>query len=155
MEFKSAAEKYQKAHTGKEAEKILQEEGARWSELLRLPYWDPTRYVVVDGMHNLFLNLVQYHVRHVLGLEEVDSAVPIRNATPKEMVMARKVWANGNATTCQLRKLTNPALIGLCAENHIALPEPESNKKHRKVDIISVLMVGFCFWYIDTTSDKR
>jgi hypothetical protein len=106
-------------------------------------------------MHNLFLNLVQYHIRHVLGLEEVNSVAPIRNATPKEMDIARKVWANGNATACQLRKLTNPALIRLCAENNIPLPESGSNKKHRKVDIISVLMVGFCFWYIDATSNKR
>ncbi|RDX39658.1 hypothetical protein OH76DRAFT_1328342, partial [Lentinus brumalis] len=29
--------------------------GVRWTELLRLPYWDPTRYTLVDSMHNLFL----------------------------------------------------------------------------------------------------
>ncbi|EJD37860.1 hypothetical protein AURDEDRAFT_72787 [Auricularia subglabra TFB-10046 SS5] len=35
--------------------------GVGWSELFRLPYWDPTRFFVVDGMHNLFLGLIQHH----------------------------------------------------------------------------------------------
>jgi hypothetical protein len=29
----------------------------RWSELLRLPYFDPVRSVVIDPMHNLFLGI--------------------------------------------------------------------------------------------------
>lgn len=91
-------------------------------------------------MHNLFLNLAQYHVREVLGLEGVNSTVPMRNATPQEMVVARKIWANSNTTACRLRKLTNPALIGLCAENNIALSGRKN--KLRKVDIISALIVS-------------
>ncbi|TFK82411.1 hypothetical protein K466DRAFT_468385, partial [Polyporus arcularius HHB13444] len=34
---------------------IFEKHGLRWSELLRLPYWDPTRFAVIDTMHNLFL----------------------------------------------------------------------------------------------------
>ena len=48
----------------------LSEYGVRYSELLRLPYWDPTKAVVVDGMHNLFLGLVKTHVEVLLGLHE-------------------------------------------------------------------------------------
>jgi hypothetical protein len=29
----------------------------RWSEMLRLPYLDPIRFLVVDPMHNLFLGI--------------------------------------------------------------------------------------------------
>ncbi|EIW84798.1 hypothetical protein CONPUDRAFT_48474 [Coniophora puteana RWD-64-598 SS2] len=36
----------------------LKRRGARWSELLHLPYWDVVRYTVVDAMHNLFLGMV-------------------------------------------------------------------------------------------------
>ncbi|TFK82784.1 hypothetical protein K466DRAFT_448463, partial [Polyporus arcularius HHB13444] len=41
--------------TEAEREKVFKAHGLRWSELLRLPYWDPTRFAVLDVMHNLFL----------------------------------------------------------------------------------------------------
>ena len=41
--------------------------GIRWSELYCLPYFDPSRMVVVDCMHNLFLGLVQEHFK-MLGI---------------------------------------------------------------------------------------
>ncbi|KAF9536438.1 hypothetical protein CPC08DRAFT_610246, partial [Agrocybe pediades] len=45
---------------------IEQDYGIRWSELWRLPYWDPTRMLVVDGMHCILEGLVHYHCRYVL-----------------------------------------------------------------------------------------
>jgi len=33
--------------------------GIRWSELLRLPYWDPTKFVTIDSMHGFFLRMFQ------------------------------------------------------------------------------------------------
>jgi len=36
---------------------------ARWSEMLRLPYFDPIRFLVVDPMHNLFLEIAHWIVR--------------------------------------------------------------------------------------------
>ncbi|KAH7917512.1 hypothetical protein BV22DRAFT_994150, partial [Leucogyrophana mollusca] len=44
------------------------EHRVRWSELLRLPYWDPIRFPIVDSMHNLFLNEVSHHFRDILGM---------------------------------------------------------------------------------------
>lgn len=35
--------------------------GIHWSELLELEYWDPATFVVIDGMHTLFLRIVRYH----------------------------------------------------------------------------------------------
>ncbi|KAH9910946.1 uncharacterized protein B0H18DRAFT_842146, partial [Fomitopsis serialis] len=35
--------------------KLYKKHGVRWSELWRLSYWDPTKLVVIDGMHTLFL----------------------------------------------------------------------------------------------------
>ncbi|KIJ50240.1 hypothetical protein M422DRAFT_44405 [Sphaerobolus stellatus SS14] len=43
--------------------------GIRYIELLRLPYWDPTCFTVVDPMHNLFLGLIQTHFRGFLGIK--------------------------------------------------------------------------------------
>ncbi|EJD39902.1 hypothetical protein AURDEDRAFT_49460, partial [Auricularia subglabra TFB-10046 SS5] len=49
--------------------------GVGWSELFRLPYWDPTKHFVVDGMHNLFLGLIQNHVRKVWGVQEASKKI--------------------------------------------------------------------------------
>ena len=56
------------AQTEAERKALFDRHGIRWSELLRLPYWDPTRYATVDAMHNLFLGEVRHHIRQVWGL---------------------------------------------------------------------------------------
>jgi hypothetical protein len=56
------------APTSKEQDRIFNTHGLRWSELWRLPYWDPTRQLVVDSMHCILEVLVQCHCRDVLGL---------------------------------------------------------------------------------------
>ncbi|KZV61967.1 hypothetical protein PENSPDRAFT_557907, partial [Peniophora sp. CONT] len=57
----------------KERVKIEDETGIRWSELLRLPYWDPTKYAVIDAMHNLFLAALSRHLTFVWGMLWKDS----------------------------------------------------------------------------------
>ena len=37
----------------------------RWSEMLRLPYFDPIRFLVVDPMHNLFLEIAHWIVKRL------------------------------------------------------------------------------------------
>ncbi|KAJ3500743.1 hypothetical protein NLJ89_g9653 [Agrocybe chaxingu] len=56
---------------------IFNDAGIRWSELLRLPYFDITRNVVVDSMHNLFLGLIKEHFCGILGI-----ALPSREEEP-------------------------------------------------------------------------
>jgi hypothetical protein len=68
--MRKAAEKYRDAQTIQEQGNIFREHGVRWSELWRLPYWDPTRMLVADPMHNLLEGLVHYHCRHVLLLDK-------------------------------------------------------------------------------------
>src|SRR5438876_7471885 len=36
---------------------------ARWTELLRLPYFNPIRYLVVDLMHCLFLGIAHWIIK--------------------------------------------------------------------------------------------
>ena len=48
------------------------EHGLRWSELLRLPYWDPTRYTLLDAMHNLFLGELHHHCLTLWGMKTAD-----------------------------------------------------------------------------------
>jgi hypothetical protein len=54
--------------------------GVRWSELWRLPYWNPVEQLVVDPMHTLLEGVVQHHFRHVLRLSEEHRAPEQANA---------------------------------------------------------------------------
>lgn len=67
-ESRKAAERYQNASTPKARQDEFDATGVRWSELLRLPYFDIVRCVVVDSMHNLFLGLIKEHFEGILGI---------------------------------------------------------------------------------------
>lgn len=66
------ANQWHDAKTESERVALFKKHGLRWSELLRLPYWDPTRFAVVDAMHNLFLGELRHHCRDVWGLDVKD-----------------------------------------------------------------------------------
>jgi hypothetical protein len=66
-EIRKSAQLYQDAANEKERNDAVHTTGIRWSELYRLPYFDPSRFVVVDAMHNLFLGLIQEHF-DILGI---------------------------------------------------------------------------------------
>ncbi|PIL28719.1 hypothetical protein GSI_08763 [Ganoderma sinense ZZ0214-1] len=66
---------------------IFENWGVRWSELLRLPYWDPTRFAVIDTMHNLFLGELKHHCVEVWGIDVKDKSgggKKIRPHTPDQ-----------------------------------------------------------------------
>ena len=67
-ECRAYAESFRAAESKEEQEAVFNASGLRWSELLRLPYFDPARFVVVDAMHNLFLGLIQEHFQGILGI---------------------------------------------------------------------------------------
>ena len=62
------AEQWKNATTTAEQENIFKAHGTRWSELWRLPYWDPSCQLIVDSMHCIFEGLIQHHFRDVLSL---------------------------------------------------------------------------------------
>ena len=37
----------------------------KWTELLRLPYFNPIRHYVIDPMHNLFLGIAHWIVKRL------------------------------------------------------------------------------------------
>ena len=41
---------------------FVKQTGVRWSELLRLSYFDPIRFITVDPMHCLFLGIAKWIV---------------------------------------------------------------------------------------------
>ena len=136
LEFKNAPSKASRA-------RVFQRTGVRWSELLELDYWDPTKSVVVDAMHNLFLNLVKHHCREILQIDLLgdmkdEESVPV--ATPKEMAAAREIWAKGLNLKKKLSKIKVPALLALCIEKNIVLPRPDGGRRVLKSQIIDALL---------------
>jgi hypothetical protein len=67
-ELRQFAEQWKSSPTLADQKTLFSEHGVRWSEMWKLPYWDPARQLVVDSMHCLLEGLVHHHVRRVLGL---------------------------------------------------------------------------------------
>ena len=65
--IRKSAQLYLDAENEKGSKETVTSTGIRWSELYHLLYFDPSRMVVVDCMHNLFLGLVQEHFE-ILGI---------------------------------------------------------------------------------------
>jgi hypothetical protein len=93
--------------------------GIHWTPLLHLPYWDPSEFVVVDSMHNLFLGLFKNHCLEILGVDITlgteDEADP---PTEKEMSSAWKILDNSDLERATLHKRLSsrrkPVLQELC-----------------------------------------
>ncbi|KAK0501102.1 hypothetical protein EDD18DRAFT_1052482, partial [Armillaria luteobubalina] len=68
-EHMSAAEDWKDSTTAEEREEHWKKDHVRWSELLRLPYWDPTKFITVDSMHGFYLGLFQRHIRDIWGMD--------------------------------------------------------------------------------------
>ena len=137
------AEAFRDAPSRAERARIFQRTGVRWSVLLDLPYWDPTKHVVVDAMHNLFLNLVKHHCREILQIDlvgDIKDEESVSVATPEEMVAARKIWADGAKSKNRLRRIKVPALLALCTENNVVLPRPNHGQRLLRSQIIDALL---------------
>ena len=90
-ECRKSAKQFKRAGLGLKGEALVKDTGVRWSQLLRLPYFDPTRFVVVDTMHNLFLGLINEHFRTILGIElnkDTDKTIPVVHITFTEASMS-------------------------------------------------------------------
>lgn len=71
------ADRFRNATSAKAAASTFDKTGMRWSELLRLPYYDPSRFLVVDPMHSLFLGLIKEHFQGILGYRKSSPSAPM------------------------------------------------------------------------------
>lgn len=67
-EQRAAAEQWRMTDDPEERARIMREQGIRWSELFRLPYWNPLIFTAIDPMHALFLGLLHRHCEIVWGM---------------------------------------------------------------------------------------
>ncbi len=101
-EHRKASLRWRDASTESRRRTLFRDTGIRWSELLRLPYWDPTRYIVIDPMHCFYLGLFRRHVNDVWGMNStsfdgdgLDFQTTGSIPGEAEMAQARKVFLSG------------------------------------------------------------
>jgi hypothetical protein len=109
------------AQTKRERDYLYAKNGVRWSELLRLPYWNPIHFTVIDSMHAFFLRLLSRHCRDIWGMDVTLSdgdgptfAPKKQGPTEDEMKEAYRILQEGTATS--LKALRVAVLRKLCEE---------------------------------------
>lgn len=127
QEHFAMAKMWRDAQTDGIRQRIYDAFGVRWSELLRLPYWDPTRFVVVEAMHNFFLGDLQHHCRKVLGMNadaKSSTETHTRPHTPEEQQreLNAGIEAIQRHSLSALTKLRRGYIIALAEANNV-LPE--------------------------------
>ena len=63
--------------------RFVKQTSVRWSELLRLPYFDPIRFLTVDPMHCLFLGIAKWIVKRIWVDEGVLTPDNLKNIQRK------------------------------------------------------------------------
>ncbi|KAH9936457.1 uncharacterized protein B0H18DRAFT_818538, partial [Fomitopsis serialis] len=120
-EHREAASRWKTAATPEERFRVFEETGVRWSELLRLPYWDPILFTVIDTMHNQYLGLLKTHCRDIWGMS-VESGdgeghtSPSHNMPkkPSEREMRDGLYCLYNGTMADLGSCSRAVLWHLC-----------------------------------------
>jgi hypothetical protein len=97
--------------------------GVRWTELRRLPYWDPTRFTALDPMHMLHLGVLRRHCMEVYGMSDSIEDGPgvtynqLNKGRPSEEKLVEARSALSFRDEKALEKLSKNALKHLCFEN--------------------------------------
>jgi hypothetical protein len=173
-EYRESAKCYQGAASRKQRDDAVATSGIRWTELLRLPYFDPSRFVVVDAMHNLFLGLIQEHFE-ILGIKldhHEEDTIAVNIVIPPDLLdtldptsrksmgrLIRILQAPLNLRETDeydgcLKKVQNchrPALVLACTALNIRVSKPNDapNKtKFNKMDYARALLAWVSHFHI-------
>lgn len=82
----------------RERERLLRVNGVRSSILLKLDYWDPTKMIIVDLMHNIS-GIVAGHCRYILGIDA--KAVKERTKAAKAASAARRTQVDSEESSIE------------------------------------------------------
>ena len=136
-----AAERWLNCTNQENREKVFAETGVRWSELTRLPYWDPFRHGIVDPMHNLFLGIAQRHCRYIWGMDR--SVSPSKRIAPhsaeeqsNQLQKALEIIKQGNEKA--LNRLRRTYLATIAHDNSVYVRS--KGKLPTKADYASALI---------------
>ena len=139
----------------------------RYSELLRLPYFDPVRMSIIDPMHSLFLGISKYVLKHIwIGQEllNIQSLQHIETVIEKLMFPSHlgQIPKNifncfGSFTADQMKNWTN--IFSLFTLRQFLLDEHwecwkhfvlasrilcQQKLSHTDVTLVDALLLQFC-----------
>lgn len=138
-DLRAAAKQWRDAPSAAVRKALYKQNGVRWSVMWKLGYFDPTRSVIVDGMHNIFEGLVQFHCREILGIDSPTcEPAEEKAADPHQLESAIKLFAKG-PTRRSLERFTIPVLKALCFTNRLTLPNVERGKQLKKAQLLDLL----------------
>lgn len=120
-DFVALAEQWRDASSS-ERKKLFEKHGIRYTELLRLSYWDPVKFVVIDSMHTLLLGNLETHCREYWGMDvkvddkATDQKPPRRDPNPDafDLQQAWKLMRRGAKS--DIAQLKDKILTRLCEE---------------------------------------
>jgi len=145
-EHRKHAAAWRDASTHEKRNEVFKEYGAKWSELLRLPYWDPTQFVIIDSMHAFYLRLFSRHIREVWGMDvdfEDGRGLNGLDIGEEEMTTAEKVLRSGSKA--DLKELTKVQLQYLCHEAGINYGTHKTKLIGRLIKHVSSKFHSFIF----------
>lgn len=120
------------APSEKAREKHWEVNRIRWSELLRLPYWNPTQFPIVDTMHNLFQNDLPHHCRTVLGMTDKSSKPPFEPHDSTRQAAELQHGINGiqSLSVTALNRLRRGYVVAFAMANNIETFAPDGKTKN-------------------------
>lgn len=129
--LRRAAFQWKNADSKAERDRIFSQYGVRWSEFWRLSYYNPVKMLVMDGMHNLFEGLVQYHCRNVLRIDEAGAESEDTIPTTKEIEGAKKLLNSPKSSKNAKSRIKFHILKAICRERGL-LPDRSVSRVTKK-----------------------
>ena len=112
----ASAKAFNDAETKSKQNAAFASSSIKWSELLCLPYFDPTQFVIIDAMHNLFLGLINKHFQNILGIclnnnqEESSPVINVHFTDPRWDILTEAEKKDSQQLLAWLRLLLNQQL---------------------------------------------
>lgn len=128
-EYRRRATKWKSAASQSQRDKVFKKYGVRWSVLLRLPYWDPPRFTVVDTMHTVLLGHLHRHCSIIWKMNPTHSDNPskypypssntVQETNPSYKTIMSIAWDIRSAPEKTVRGRNKAHLWSFCLENGI------------------------------------
>ncbi|KAG2048976.1 hypothetical protein BDR06DRAFT_975564 [Suillus hirtellus] len=115
---------------------VFKKHGVRWLELLRLPYWDLVWFMVIYGMHNLFLGLVQHHSRDLIVIDKQAIKKPEKQPVDVKEIDRGRIIFQSNPTISTMTHLWMPVLEVLIQEAGVTLGTEGCTMKKKIIEAL-------------------
>ncbi|KAF8484075.1 hypothetical protein JB92DRAFT_3265622 [Gautieria morchelliformis] len=125
LEHRRCAQIWFNAKSLQEHEAVFDETGVRWTELLRLEYWNPSRFLVFDTMHGWYLNDIENHIRVVFRIDPPKPSGDglfednLNGLTPVPSELARTLVAIRDNHQSSLKLVRRPVYYQLCKHREL------------------------------------